>query len=728
MLPDTMQNEIAFNGCAPVPLAHYLKALGILRLVAEQLDASVAAFWRRDTFRLICTEGAETLERFFLSRYRPTPVLAPWNGGSGFYKKDQREAIEAIRTSKAERFAPYRDSLERAQRLVESLQLTEKPAGEAKDKLLRLCRNKLPEQALDWLDAVFVVGEEGAKFPPLLGTGGNDGRLEFTNNFMQRLVELFDPASGDPTALARRCLRYALFADPGPGSASKAPVGQFLPGSAGGANATSGFDAASAVNPWDYVLMIEGTLLFAATSVKKLESGTSGQMIYPFCVRQAGVGYGSAAPADETNARCEMWMPLWNRPTTLPELRTVFGEGRAQVHGRPAGSGIAQVHGRPARNGVDFARAAVTLGVDRGISAFQRYGFQVRNGLSYFATPLERVRVRRNARADLLAEVDRWIDRLRAKAGPQANPPAPASVSRALNQLEARILDFCKNDTAEHVQGVLTALGYAERALARSLRWANSDEVRLQPLGGLSSRWLDQAKTDRAEFRLARTLAGTYQRVENRKLLPLRQHLEPVKIDPKPGWEQVSWLDQVNNDVVWRGGDFAAVCNAILARRIVQAVRSRHHDWPDETLFPARLDDITLFIEGRTDDSLIADLLWGFSLINWSARELAASDEPGENSARVAPSALYALLRLSFRKGVPFVPAVHRRAMYRDGAAASEIAARRLQASGFAPCVARIPLEHDVVSRTAAALLFPIHSGDFYPLEVALHRPRKHEI
>jgi len=26
------------NGCAPVPLAHYLKALGILRLVAEQAD------------------------------------------------------------------------------------------------------------------------------------------------------------------------------------------------------------------------------------------------------------------------------------------------------------------------------------------------------------------------------------------------------------------------------------------------------------------------------------------------------------------------------------------------------------------------------------------------------------------------------------------------------------------------------------------------------------------
>jgi len=70
----------------------------------------------------------------------------------------------------------------------------------------------------------------------------------------------------------------------------------------------------------------------------------------------------------------------------------------------------------PLVTGVDFARAAVSLGVDRGIAEFQRYGFQVRNGLAYFATPLDRVVVRRNARADLLSDLDQWHDRLRSKA------------------------------------------------------------------------------------------------------------------------------------------------------------------------------------------------------------------------------------------------------------------------------------------------------------------------
>ena len=56
--------------------------------------------------------------------------------------------------------------------------------------------------------------------------------------------------------------------------------------------------------------MIEGALLFAAASVKRLESTDDGSLVYPFCVRQAGVGYASAAAADEAEARCEMWMPL----------------------------------------------------------------------------------------------------------------------------------------------------------------------------------------------------------------------------------------------------------------------------------------------------------------------------------------------------------------------------------------------------------------------------------
>ena len=138
--------------------------------------------------------------------------------------------------------------------------------------------------------------------------------------------------------------------------------------------------------------------------------------------------------------------------------------------------------------GVDFARAVVTLGVDRGIAMFQRYGFQVRNGLAYFATPLERVRVERNARVDLLSDIDAWLDRFRGKAGPSSN--APASVTRALRGVEEAILDLCKNNRAENSQAILIALGACERALARSQSWATEN---VQPIFGLTLRWLRKA-------------------------------------------------------------------------------------------------------------------------------------------------------------------------------------------------------------------------------------------
>ncbi len=698
--------NLRLAGCAPVPLAHYLKALGILRLVAEQADPTAAGCWQRDTFVLHSALDRDALLDFFLHRYQPTPILAPWNGGSGFYKKDNTEAIQAIEAGASARLQHYRQTIHAARQAVAEANLKEKPSPELKESLLLVCRNELPEPALLWLDAAFVLTADGAKYPPLLGTGGNDGRLEFTNNFMQRLTEVMQPTDGGPTAASAAWLTQSLFGEPVPTPRCKAPIGQFFPGAAGGVNGTSGFDADSAVNPWDYILMLEGALLFAAASVKRLEAGQAGVLAYPFCVKQAGVGYASAAGADEEGARAEMWLPLWERPATLQELTAVLGEGRAQVGKRAA------------RNGVDFTRAVVTLGVDRGLSAFQRFGFQVRNGLAYFATPLERVVVRRNARADLLSEADGWMARLRDKAGPTAKQP-PASVSRALHQLEGRILELCKQNDDAHLQAVLIALGGAERAVARSLRWA-TETTFLRPLQGLSPHWLAEADTGSREFRLAAaltSLTGSF----GEDWLALRCHLEPV-VTPRRG--QFAWAANATNDVQWSEASLPDVLNAIFARRLIRAEKAGTGGLPEAARCYASVADIVAFIEGETDDALLADLLWGLCLIDWSA---ATGSAPSPSAC--APPALYALLKLCFlpqhatEETIPLVPAIHRRAAAGDGAAASQLAARRLRASGFPPALREIPLRGEVVQRTAAALLFPLAHREWTNLRETVLRP-----
>jgi CRISPR-associated protein Csx17 len=707
-------NSITLNGCSPVPLAHYLKALGMLRLVSEQADSAASGRWDRDRFELVSTLDREALLQFFLEKYQPTPVLAPWNGGSGFHPKDNSKALETILNSEAGRLAKYASSIRAAVSALRGMNLGEKPTPAQKADLLLVCRNVLPDAALQWLDAAYVLTADGAKFPPLLGTGGNDGRLEFTNNFMQRITEVVDADTGAAIDKSQDWLIASLFADGTGTPLAKAPVGQFFPGTAGGANATSGFDAASAVNPWDFILMIEGALLFASASVNRLESNDSGALAYPFCVRQAGVGYASATSSDESASRAEMWMPLWTkRATTVQELMAIFSEGRAQVGNRAA------------RNGVDFARAVVSLGVDRGLDEFQRFGFQVRNGLSYFATPLTRIVARRNPSVDLLSDVDAWLDRFRRAA---TKDTAPASARRALSVLEARILDLCASRSDERLLRVFLALGQCQATAARSLKWAT--ESFLQPLCGLRREWLEHGWNGESgrEVRLAASLASVTGKF-GKDWLPLRCHLEQVNSYLTKGSNTMAfrWADPTTNDVKWSQAPLPDVLNDIFARRLIrneEPLKGRSEVWTS-------LSDIIAFIEHKTDDALLSDVLWSMSLINWKERR----DLPETSNERVVPPTFYALLKLCFPpvrdsqsehiQQVPAVPAIHRHAAQGNGTEAAAQALRRLRASGYRPKITRMPVQGDHAKRTAAALLFPISDKTLAALQKQTERPEE---
>ncbi|MBZ0119544.1 MAG: hypothetical protein K8H88_21315, partial [Sandaracinaceae bacterium] len=64
-------NEHVLSGCRPAPLASYLKALGVLRLLGEQADPSARGCWRDDTFVVCTTLDLDALLEFFLGQYRP---------------------------------------------------------------------------------------------------------------------------------------------------------------------------------------------------------------------------------------------------------------------------------------------------------------------------------------------------------------------------------------------------------------------------------------------------------------------------------------------------------------------------------------------------------------------------------------------------------------------------------------------------------------------------------
>ena len=268
---------LALRGCAPTPLASYLKALGVLRLVSsatnhvsgEAADPQARGWWEDECFHLRTTLGRDALLHFFLHDYAPSPIVAPWNGGSGFYAGDNKDGFDPLASGHvAERLGNISSAIRNSVRTVKRLRLTERPEGSAKTELVATLRAELADAALLWLDAVLALSGDGLAYPELLGTGGNDGRLDFTNNFARRLVSqvkpagLFEATSGEPSKEATRLLQDSLLAAPVLGLCT-AKIGQFAPGAAGGPNATNGYSADSGVNSWDFVLMLEGAAAFA---------------------------------------------------------------------------------------------------------------------------------------------------------------------------------------------------------------------------------------------------------------------------------------------------------------------------------------------------------------------------------------------------------------------------------------------------------------------------------
>ncbi len=691
--------DLQLGGCRPEPLAHYLKALGILRLVSEQVDSNARGWWSDEAFWLRTKLSPAELETFFLEEYRPTPIVAPWNGGSGFYSKDRRDAIEAILSSHAPRLASYQAIAKQSQEIIESFGLKEKPDADVKQRLLQACRSRFSEESLAWLDAAYVLTDEEAKYPPLFGTGGNDGRLEFTNNFMQRLIELFDPLTGHSEPLSKTWLFSALWGDPIVGLLADRPIGQFSPGGAGGVNATAGFSSRSLINPWDFVLMMEGALLFGSAATRRLRSGESSEVTYPFVTRASGVGYPSASGSDET-PRGEMWMPIWSAPVCLSEVSALFSEGKAQV-GR-----------RVAKTGVDFARAIAALGTDRGVQSFHRYGFQVRNGLAYFATSLGRWRVVPRPEVNLLSELDHWLVRFRRDA---IRSTAPSRMGQALRAIEWAIMEYCRIGDAPRMANILIALGEAEAVLARSPRFRQKHF--LKPVSLLTPRWLEVANDGSVEFRLAASLAS----------IGIRENMEPIRVTA----EWVGWLEAATHPrVVWGYGALIDNLIAVLSRRCMDAQSAGRKGLPLGGRYPVSFNDIHEFIAGNADEMRLEGLLRGLTLINWRLVEEHAGTLDDSESPLLG---LYALLKLTHLPDslsgipIPYVPSILARAAVGQASEASRLAIRRLRGCGFAPLVQVISEPADVTRRIAAAVLFPISKLHERCLAERILRPERQE-
>jgi CRISPR-associated protein Csx17 len=230
--------------------------------------------------------------------------------------------------------------------------------------------------------------------------------------------------------------------------------------------------------------------------------------------------------------------------------------------------------------------------------------------------------------------------------------------------------------------------------------------------------WLRGAAAPTVEFRLAAAVASLGGHHGGRAF-PLRASVEPVRIfNGAKRW--LDWSDWTGAHTARRATDPTAWLNAIISARMALPAQTGGPGFRQISPVYASLSDIAAFVDGRTNDRLLVELLSALALIEFEA--VAAEEIPAARAEEdFHPSALYGLLKLCFPgrplrgEEIAAIPAIHRLASAGRGTEAAIAAARRLGAAGFRSVGA--PARIGAVSpkgaaRIAASLLFPIAEED----------------
>lgn len=759
-------------GLKPEALASYLSALGVLRLVAEQKDEDARGFWRNERFVLVTRLDWEELLKYFCEEYRPTPILAPWNLDSGFYslkpsanqegdEQGEDEAagdplIGGLRNSTAARFAPMRDAIEVAfkctppavrqleseirqglqrneEQDAEFRQAAEKRTREAKDKLKdelagakfrMICdlRLRWGDAARQWLDAALALEgrDKGIEFAPIFGSGGNDGRMEFTRNFRRHLAALFDFDTGLSRQNAAERLAAAMLGKPANVLIREA-VGQFYPGRAGGANMAIGFSGDAVINPWEFVLMLEGAVALVSGVTRRGDTGRP-RVSSPFWVEAAAAGFASASEF-EGSPRGEQWLPIWFSPLLYSEAVELIREGRAQISRSSA------------RRASDIVRSAARLGLARGIEALQRFAYLERYGRSNLAVSAGRFYVTSRPNQELLGEVAAWIDHLSLCAKDTKDNKVPKSLTAISGQVQEAMFSVCRRDaTAEDWRELLIVLGRAELALLRS-----GGNLTRRPLPLLSPEWLravdDNTESGRTILRLALALASQHSTVlgagRYRYQGSVRHHFLALQdSDSTPARFLLEKQGQVKRDPEWVcvGRDLVSDALALLHRRSIWARRPGNEGrTPRLPLLATRgceatPGEVAWWLRNPQYDRLILDLVRPLLALNWL--EVGGNSVIPRPMTHEPPAAVQLVFRLAHlpfdipiraKDGawvgmvtVRFDPEPLQRLSAGDLDGALRIVVRRLAASGVRPVVQRTLNSASLARRIAASLALPI--------------------
>ncbi|MFM8276447.1 MAG: type I-U CRISPR-associated protein Csx17 [Cyanobium sp.] len=662
------------------PLSSYLSALGLLKVIQQQLDAEVQGFWRQGRFQLVSSHSPAGLAEFLAHHYRPCPCITPWNkskgGGKGYLDGEVPAAVAQLQ---GERFAELRRIAALAAQVMPPYVRSGRVEIEQKFQAIEALDRQADSDAFSaWLAICAVLTTDSKdnpiiRFPALLGGSGGylaaDFGTQFVNSLAAAQAEHFLAAIVGSTAIGlQESSGNTLIYNPaGRGDGQQ------------GYKVATRDTLAARANPADLILAAEGMTFFQgyATTTHQDEEGRGAtrQASFTLAVMHNSSLHPSSSWLENKGQRSEeLWCPLWDEPCQYDAVRQALD----RVAMLPLPNQL--------QTGTDFALFASRLGRQQNLSGFARYCFPARIGQGTKIPSLVEVfplGETRDDRSDALAHVAAFTSILRRRS---KDPSVPSSQRHSAESVVAQV-------------EALSGGGGSFGALLRDLvAWRRQEELRspddqLHRFGfgrpELPPQWFQllQSELDGPEWRLALSL-GTGQLPET-----LQKHKATTSKD--------------------RGNDSASK---------PQSPGPDLHRVASGCPY-ASLVDVMLFLEGRLEASLVEELALGVTWIERSG--LPRLPEPEQSLPWLPPDYLAGLL-LNQWSFPAHSPAFKDRERWREMLLAgrpAEAMAIALQRLRLAEVIAWPwpAITHSDPQRLAQAVAVPIH-------RLTLQRLRQQEL
>lgn len=576
---------LALPGLSPDSLGNYLASLGLLRVLSRKWPSTRIA-WRDEVLQVV--GGPSTLDELLDGLVRVAATQAK------------------VDTSKRE-WTQYDKAWSAAQKKG-----TKAKSGEP----LALWQAEAQEPHLE-LFAAHAVPHARVSFNPLLGSGGNAGRRDFSAGWKQAV----DALAAAPEAGKGRGKKKAA----GSGDAASAPdarrseLSAFLLGqpltwlleklAAGSwfSEATKLYNSGQSparegqISPWAMVLACEGLALLVGGASRRLGARTRAVGAFPFVTQPVA----PEAAGEAGRILGEIWTPIWARPMTLAETKTLFSRGRAELRGRGAVTPAA------------FATAIRKRGVDAGVSEFRRFTLGRTTSANTFEPRLE-AHFSLDNDSDVTGTATSRVLECVAALIEQRGFPRDRKVGQRWRfeglrgPIEAALLDVAAEPNhAEAAVAMLDAITTALDRIDRN-RGFREGKVRWEPL---RLEWLPSLFGDEqpgAEARLALSLVSAFPVAH-----PFATYRFGVEWKYGPTHAHYTHAERPPGRWVWGPGELARVLAAVLSRRLLDRDSNGDNAPPGRAPLPATTAQVSQWLAGDVDESLFSAWLSRLALFDW---------------------------------------------------------------------------------------------------------------